>query len=350
MRTLQATSLLLGCGMLALLLSEREAAGRSKRAKKHAHSHGHSHEEEEEDEDEGHGHSHSHAHSHSPFTFGLGFTFSRSFGEEAAEEEEAEHSHALRGRDGYALHEGHSHEGGEAGEAGTATEFAISAGYALTKRLGTELEIGVSPDTGLADPTLGATYTFPLNKSTAVGTSLSATAPLSSESEKNYKIATISLSSGPTWSKGKFTVGVKAKLAKSYYSKTIIVEEEEDEDHDHALRGFALDEDHDHEEGEEHEVEIDEGTGAREFDRYGVNSNLGYRLRKNWSLGCGLGVAYVTYQLSESKIETSLIVTQATYTWKSFSGTLGLLTTGVGDSFTFPTTPGVTAGLMYNYE
>lgn len=357
MRSLKLTSLLLGFGLLALLAAEREAVGRSKRKNKHAHRHGHSHGEEKEEARDSHaGHGHAHG-SGSKFSFGLGLSLTQSLGDEKAGEgggggESHGHSHGLTD-DELALDEGHSHGGGEAGasdseSSGPSTEIALIGGYQLTKRLGLNLGLGFIPSEGVGDPSLGVAYSMPLQRNSSLGSSFSATAPLSAASRDIYKITTLTAGVGPTMTRGKFTLGGRAQVSMTYYSKTIVVEREEDADHDHALRDFALQEGANH---EEHEVAVPEaGTGDREFNRYGLSSNLGYRLAQRVSLGFGLGLAFVTHQFGPQTVETNATIVQGSYTWNAITGTLGLTTFAEGESIKAPTSPGLTAGVFYLYE
>lgn len=356
-------ALLLLLSAVFVLLSERNASGKSTRRNKHAHSHNHAH-REEHDQEHGHeheDHGHSHDHAHSPFSLLAGISIAKSFGGETAEgdggsEAEHGHSHGLRNA-GYSLHEGHSHDEGAEGEEASADEptFSLSAGYRLSKRWGLALGLAFAPTAGIGDPQLGVNHSRVLSKTSNLLSSFSASLPLSKASNDTYKITTLSVGTGPVWVKNRYTYGVRGSLAKSYYSKTVIVEEEAEPEEGVALTPMRLQEDeHAHEDEahvEDHEHEAEEaGTGPREFDRYSVNGSLTYRLARRWLLGSGLGISFVKAQFGDSSIETNATVIQGTYSWKSYSASLGLITSGAAESFTIPTTPGLTAGVFYIYE
>lgn len=349
------TLLLAGFALAVLLLSERPAEGKSKRKAKrpHGHSHGHGHAHEGEEEEGGksgrttkrdhHGHAHS-----SPWIFGAGVSVSKSFGSESNEGSgegggsEAAHGHA------HLVGEGHAHDAGGEGSSeedsvnGVEPTVTLNAGYRLSEKIGLNLGLGFVPSSGLTDPSAGGTYSMKLSRSMSGNASLSATVPLSEASRKSYKITTVSLAAGPTVTRGRWTFGGRASVGMSSYSKTVVVEEEAG-----TATTLRLQDDH----GDEHEIELeDEGTGDREFNRFGLTSTAAYRLTNAVRLATGLGGYYVTHQFGESKIETTMTVIEGGYTWKMLVASLGIITTGSDTSLTFPKTPGVTAAVLFIYE
>src|SRR5690606_24344957 len=117
------------------------------------------------------------------------------------------HSHGLT--DEYSLHEGHSHDGGgdtDTDSGAGETELSVNAGYQLTKRFSLNLGVAYSPGFGVGDPTAGVGYSRRTGKSMTWSGTFSATAPLSKTSKDNYKITTLTVGAGPTWTKGKYTL------------------------------------------------------------------------------------------------------------------------------------------------
>ncbi len=333
-------------GLCGLLTVERTAIGKTRKA--HSHSHGHAHGGEEEGTKKKKKASGDHGHAHgSPFIFGAGLAVSKGFGGKAAAAGGGDshgHAHGLR------LAEEDEHEE-EAEEAGAEVELSLSAGYRVTPRIETGLELGFSPEAGILDPTLRGSHTHPLAKNLRLGSSLSLTIPVSKASRDDYKLTTVSLSSGPSLKRGKFTFGGKLGLAMSWFSKTVIVEEEEEAAATlrgiNLSRGLGLQEE---EHGEEEHTIESGGTGDREFNRYSLTGTTNYRLLKALGLNASLGLAYVKHQFGPSTLETNVTLIQATYTWKSISAALALTLSGAGESFTAPTVPGVSASVNYLYE
>ena len=315
----------------------------------------------------GHGHGHGHAHQESNWILGAGVSMSQGIGDAKAEsggEEGGDHSghgHLTGDENGFALGEGHDHGGGgDEGAEGSSSSgpeptFSGLVGYRITKKMALSLNLGFGTNSGINDPIAGLDYK--LSKLGKVNNSLitSFTIPLSEASSKSFKQSTMSISWNPSLKRKKMLYSGSVGIAKTYYSKTIIVEEE--------AAGipsmpattkpiFSLQEDHEHEEGEEDlEVEGEDlATGDREFDRYSTNTSANYRLGKSFLLGGGLGLAFVTQQFGPSLIETSANIARVTWLWNSISSTLSLGLSGSGESFTAPTSPTASFSIFYSYE
>ena len=167
----------------------------------------------------------------------------------------------------------------------------------------------------------------------------------------SFKMTTVSLSWNPSLKNGKFMHSGTLGLAKSYYSKTIIVEEEAESGKTSSKpsKNFLLQEEHEHEEEITEEGE-DLGTGDREFDRYSASTSVNYKLAKSILVGGGLGLAIVKKQFGPTQMETNATIAKGTYIWNSVSTTLSLGVSASKETFSVPNSPFASLSLFYNYE
>lgn len=338
MNILRRGLIVIYCSSITILGLEAEALAQSsakKRSRTHKHKHSHRHD---------HGHSHGHGHNHSPFTLGLGMTVSKAFGEDEHDHEHVEGEDGHTHLQGAALHGGHG-GGGNPAEAGGEPDgqpyFSVNAGYELTERWQLNLTQGYSVSTGIADTAFGITYNLPFSKRLKLASQLFATAPISEESKASYKMTTIVVSTGPTWEKGRWEISAKAYLAKSYYSKTIVVEDETAQGTPLKLQDEPID---------EHALEELGATGDREFDRYGFESEIAYRFAKRWQFGVGGGASMATKQWGATMYEVEATLAQLNYNWKTLTTGLGFMMTSEAESFSAPNTPMVSFNVMYVFE
>lgn len=321
---------------------------RTKRIKKHSHSHGHSH---------------GHSHEESNWILGAGVSMSQGFGgsqsggggEEGGDH--AGHSHLTDSGSALSLGEGHDHggggeEGAEGSSSGPEPTFSGLIGYRITKKMALNLNLGFGTTSGISDPVVGLDYSLPKIGKVKNSVITSFTVPASEASSKSYKETTLSLSWNPSLRQKKMLYSATVGLAKSYYSKTVIVEEEAASAKPLANKsqsGLLLQDDHDHD--EEIEIEGEElGTGDREFDRYSTSANANYKISKSFLLGGGVGTALVTKQFGPSQIETSATLARVTWLWNSLSTTLSLGLSGSGESFTAPSNPTGSFSIFYSHE
>ncbi len=332
MKTLLKQLVALCCGSALVIGLETNALahGSHDAKKKRSRTHKHSH------DDHGHGHDHS----HSPFSLGLGMSISKAFQEEHAEEEG--HTHLTEGLGLHGGHGGGGAPGEESGEPDGQPYFSATAGYALSERWQLNLTQGFSTGTGIADTAFGITFNLPMSKRLKLSTTVAATAPISKESKESFKTTTVMIGAGPTWQKGRWELSGKAYLAKSYYSKTVVIEEQTTD----TATPLRLQE----EPIDEHALEELGATGDREFDRYGAESEVAYRMAKRWQFGVGVGGAIATKQWGPTVYETEATIAQITYSFKALSTGLGFMMTAEGEQFQAPNTPMASFNVMYIFE
>lgn len=341
MKNLKKNLVAVCCSSLTFLGLDTTAMAHSS-AKKRSRTYKHSHDHESESKGKSKGHSHDHHH-HSPFSLGMGMAVSKAFGESEHDHEHAEGEEEHTHLQGAALHGGHG-GGGTPGEAGGEPDgqpyFSLNAGYEITERWQLNLTQGFSTSEGIADTALGVTYHYPFSSRLKLSTQAFATAPVSQESKESYKMTTVMIGAGPTWEKGRWEIGGKAYLAKSYYSKTIVIEEQTTE------TPLMLQE----EPVDEHALEELGATGDREFDRYGFESEVAYKFARRWQFGVGVGASMATKQWGPKVYETEATLAQVTYNWKSLTTGLGFMVTSEAESFEPPKTPTAAFNIMYVYE
>lgn len=335
MKVLLKKLIVLCCGSTLLASLETTAFAHESHGpkKKRSRTHKHSHDD--------HGHSHG-GHNHSPFSLGLGMSVSKALKEEVHAEGEEGHTHLM---EGLGLHGGHG--GGTPGEAGGEPDgqpyFSATAGYELSERWQLNLTQGFSSNTGIADTAFGITFSLPMTKRLKLSTTAAATAPISQESKDSFKITTVMIGAGPTWKKGRWEISAKGYLAKSYYSKTVVIEEE-------TATGTTPLRFQEEPPIDEHALEELGATGDREFDRYGAESEIAYRMAKRWQFGIGGGGAMATKQWGATMYEVEATLAQLTYSWKSLSTSLGFMMTSEAEKFQAPDTPTVAFNIMYIFE
>lgn len=343
MKNLKRNLVAVCCSSLTVLGLETNAMAHGsakKRSRTHKHSHDHDHKEH------GHKHDHKHGHHHhSPFSLGMGMAVSKAFGEDEHEHEHGEGEEDHTHLQGAALHGGHG-GGGTPGETGGEPDgqpyFSLNAGYEITDRWQLNLTQGFSTGTGIADTALGITHNYPFSSRLKLSTQAFATAPISKASKETYKMTTFMVGAGPTWSKGRWEIGGKAYLAKSFYSKTIVIEDHTaDETVPLRLQEEPID---------DHALEELGATGDREFDRYGFESEVGYKFTRRWQFGVGFGASMATKQWGPTVYETEATLAQITYNWKSLTTGVGLMATSEAESFSLPKTPMASFNIMYVYE
>lgn len=331
--------------------SQRRRSTVSRKLNKPAHSHDHNHHD--------HDHHDHHDHDEKGFTFSGGFSISQGFGGSSASSEEsgshAGHQH-LTGPESFSLHngDGESHggeSGAKEGENGSTLEPTLLAtvGYKFSKRLALNLDLSYGFSTGIGDPSLGLAIRGPKIGSVSSTIVPSITAPLSKASRESYKVTTFSLSYNPTWKVKRLAMAGTLGISKSYYSKTIIVDEDEDEEALTGLRSRQMLQ----EEEEEGELEAgaeDVGTGDREFDRYTIALSGDYPIYKRWTLGSGYSLAFVKMQFGPSQIESTFTALKTSYTRNHISGTLSGGLFASDKSFVIPNKPIIGFSLLYIFE
>lgn len=339
-------------GILALLsVSIEKAEGHQSKRTKKVSSHQHTQKHD-------HG-----GHEHSKWSFGAGVSIAKGLGSGAASDggggESGDghtgHTHLTAADDGYSLAEGDTHDGGggETGggsSSGVEPTFSTSVGYRITDNIGTNLGLSFGTSSGIGDPLVGMDFRLPKLGTVSSSVIPSFTIPVSKASADSYKITTFSTTWNPSKKSGKITYSASAGLAKSYYSKTVIVEEEAEFKNPARKSLNLVQEDHNHDDEGIHEEGEELDTGDREFDRYSVNTSAGYSLSKNFLAGVGLGVAMVTKQFGPSQIETNATILKGTYLWNSVATTLALGLSESQESFAAPKNPNVSLGLFYIFE
>lgn len=346
-----------GGAMLLLFFCIETADGKQARRKKRVHSHSH-------------GHSHGHSQEHSSWILGAGVSVTKGLGggESSSGESGGDHSgHShLTGSapsdDSYSLGEGHSHDGGESGAEGSSSAveplFSAIVGYRISSNVAASLNLALGTSSGIGDPVLSGEFRMP--KLGKIGSTFipSISAPLSEASKDSYKTTTVSASWNPSLRLGKALYSGTIGLAKSYYSKTVIVEEEaagRRMNLSATSPAFAMMQDddghdHDHDDGEIHEDGEDLGTGDREFDRYSASFSGNYRLAKMLLASGGFGLALVTKQFGPSQIESTLTVAKATYLLGSLATSASFGLSSSDESFKTPSSPFVSLSVFYSYE
>ena len=255
-------------------------------------------------------------------------------------------------------HEGHdsgdnADDSSDDAKPGLAPFFGARMTYQATKAYSAILTAGYFTNTGIADPTVGIGAALPFSSRIVGNASLYAAAPVSKVSRDSYKITTVTATAGPTYRQGKWVSSLTSLVAMSWYSKTVIVEEVDEEAANTSgspLSSFQLlhgDEGHDAGGGASSFPEESEGTGDREFNRYGVRAAGGYKLLKALRFDAGLGLAMVTHQFGPSTWVTDATISQLTYTWTDYSGFIGLALRKEDRSISAPSEPTIGAGVEY---
>lgn len=298
-----------------------------------------------------------HDHEASKFSLAVGASVSQSLGSgknTAATNSPAKRQLSLLGGG----HEGHD-DGGSGEESssdakpGLAPFIGARMAYQVTGTYTANLTAGYFTNTGLADPTAGVGAMLPLSSRMMGNASLNAAAPLSEASRDSYKTTTVTATAGPTYRQGRWVGTMTALAAMSWYSKTIIVEEQpaafrsESSSSLHLLDG---DDGHDSGGGASSFPEESEGTGDREFNRYGARASAGYKLLRALRLDTGLGLAMVTHQFGPSTWVTDATIGQVTYTWTDYSGFIGLGLRKEDRSISAPSEPTIGAGVEYVFN
>ena len=258
-------------------------------------------------------------------------------------------------------HEGH--DSGHSTDDGSSDEkpslapfFGARMTYQATETYSAILTAGYFTNTGIADLTAGIGAAVPFTSRVVGNASLYAAVPVSKVSRDSYKITTVTATAGPTYRQGKWVSSLTALVAMSWYSKTVIVEEVEEKaaiTSGSPLSSFQLlagDEGHDAGGGASSFPEESEGTGDREFNRYGARAAGGYKILKALRFDVGLGLATVTHQFGAATWVTDATVSQLTYTWTDYSGFIGLALRKEDRAISAPSEPTIGAGVEYVFN
>ncbi len=319
----------------------------------------------------------------SKFSLALGVSVSKGIGTPSSSEagSGAAPSEDHSGHQMLALHGGA--EDGDSGAAAPASGGASSGGgstaapafdptftargdYAFTKKMGLGLSIGFGISSGVLDPELGPTLKLPFGPKLSVNSALTATIPVSKASRDMYKTTTIKVTSGPTYTSGKISLGVSAIVAYAWYSKTVIVDDapatkaaslqrpERSARPGLLLHGGADDGDAG-------------GAGAppagfngpsgdnlassdREFSRYGLRSNFGYQFAKRFRSDSSLGAAMINHQFGASTWSTDATIAQISFSVANLTAYLAFAVSKSTPSPALPTDPNVSVGAGYLFK
>ncbi len=217
---------------------------------------------------------------------------------------------------------GHGDSGGGGGDSSGGSQSASFSPYAsagINYKMTKSFSLGLSESfdltgAGLGDPGASLTYSTPIAKKLAASFSLSATAPLSQASQKAFKITTGSVAAGVRKRIQKFSLGVQASVAMTWYSKTVIID---DDEHAGLVGPSSMmlhgDEDHSTEGGGTEASVPDGGTGNREFNRYSLKGLLGYQISGQFRADSGIGVSLVKKQFGDPYWSLDATILQISY-------------------------------------
>lgn len=232
--------------------------------------------------------------------------------------------------------------------------------YAFSKRLGFGLLLGYGFETGFQDPEAGPTSTFLINKNATYNSALTASYPASKESVKNYKITSIKLITGPTYTSGAISFGVAASVAYAWYSKTVIIDESAESKALNIRKSRAKAQLHGEEEEEESGGEEEPGaegpsgdnlaSADREFSRYGGRLTFGYQISKLWRADSSLGASMINHQFGPSTWATDATLAQLSFSYSDFMTYLAVSLFKEAPQIAAPSTPSGTIGLSYTFK
>lgn len=195
----------------------------------------------------------------------------------------------------------------------------------LLKHMNLSITAGYVRRSGLLDPTVGPSFTLPLSKRVTGRASLSAAAPLSSDSHNTSRITTLTAAAGPFVKVDRWMFTAQGAGSLHLYGGS----------HSHGVAPTV-------------KPPVPAPVIAKEKVRVGGGASAAYRLERQVTLGSGVELNRI-YRLNASgSWLTEATLAQVTYELRRFEGTLGFSLSREQSSLGLPTQPTVRLQLQYS--